>query len=85
MGSRLGIDAYAFAGSLHRNGAGGALGFNTWQLNGQGAGRGNQIEALQRAGYFSPENPVPDVKSLGALAKAELSGKSEELTVSTEP
>jgi mono/diheme cytochrome c family protein len=47
------------------------LGFNTWQLNGNGAGSENQIEMLAKAGYFDSGTTIPDVKTLGAYAKAD--------------
>ncbi len=57
--------------TCHTDVAGGALGFNTWQLNGNGAGKENQIAMLQHAGYFAPDAKVPDPKTLGAYAKAD--------------
>jgi mono/diheme cytochrome c family protein len=57
--------------NCHTDVAGGALGFNTWQLNGNGAGSENQIEMLAKAGYFDSGTTIPDVKTLGAYAKAD--------------
>jgi glucose/arabinose dehydrogenase len=57
--------------TCHTDVAGGALGFNTWQLNGNGGGGENQITKLQRMGYFTAGTQVPDVKTLGAYAKAD--------------
>lgn len=51
--------------TCHNQTAGGALSFNTRQLNrvhDYGMGDENQLEALEMAGYFS--NPVPDAASL---------------------
>ncbi|HVT81085.1 MAG TPA: PQQ-dependent sugar dehydrogenase, partial [Phycisphaerae bacterium] len=57
--------------SCHTSVAGGALGFNTFQLNGNGAGKENQIAMLQRIGYFSPETAPPTPSTLPAYAKAD--------------
>jgi mono/diheme cytochrome c family protein len=55
----------------HTDVAGGVLGFNTWQLNGNGQSKENQIEMLAKAGYFTPGSDMPEVKKLGAYAKAD--------------
>jgi len=55
----------------HTNLAGGALAFNTWQLNGNGKSTSNQIEQMARAGYFTKDSEIPEVKTLGAFAKAD--------------
>ncbi len=52
----------------HTSVAGTALGFNTYQLNGNGGGSENQLAALKRAGYFSGD--VPEPKTLPAYAPA---------------
>jgi len=52
----------------HTTVAGTALGFNTFQLNGNGGSSENQLKAMERAGYFS--NDVPDPKTLPAYAAA---------------
>jgi glucose/arabinose dehydrogenase len=57
--------------TCHTQVGGGALAFNTWQLNGQGKGTQNQIEMLAHAGYFSADSQVPELKTLGAYAKAD--------------
>ncbi len=57
--------------TCHSNVSGGALGFNTWQLNGNGAGHENQIDLLRKAGYFSPTTIPPDPKTLGSYASAD--------------
>jgi mono/diheme cytochrome c family protein len=61
--------------------AGSTLGFNTWQLNGNGNWAGNQIELLAHAGYFSSDSNIPDVRSLGAYAKADDASASLEWRV----
>ncbi len=53
----------------HTQVAGQALGFNTFQLNGNGGGAENQLVALQHAGYFSGN--IPDTKTLPAYAAAD--------------
>ena len=45
--------------TCHTQVGGLALGFNTWQLNGNGAGSENQIAMLARAGYFSADSASP--------------------------
>lgn len=55
----------------HTNVGGGALAFNTWQLNGNGQRSSNQIGQLARAGYFSADSSIPDARTLGAYAKAD--------------
>jgi hypothetical protein len=57
--------------SCHSAVTGGVLGMNTWQMNGNGEGSENQIEMMRRMGYFSPQTPVPEAKTLGAYAKAD--------------
>jgi hypothetical protein len=57
----------------HTNLAGGPLGFNTWQMNGEVTNKDgtkvNQVKALADAGYFS--DTVPDPHTLGAYAPAD--------------
>ena len=56
--------------NCHTDVAGGVLGFNTWQLNGNGDGTRNQMEMLALYGYFG-DTAIPDTKTLGAYAKAD--------------
>jgi glucose/arabinose dehydrogenase len=67
--------------SCHSAVTGGVLGMNTWQMNGKGEGRENQIEMMRRMGYFSAQTPVPEVKTLGAYAKADDASASLEWRV----
>jgi glucose/arabinose dehydrogenase len=67
--------------TCHTQVGGLALAFNTWQLNGVGRGTQNQIDMLAHAGYFSSEGKIPDVKTLGAYAKADDPGASLEWRV----
>jgi glucose/arabinose dehydrogenase len=65
----------------HTTQAGGALAFNTWQLNGNGRGGSNQIEQLAQAGYFSAGSAIPPAHTLGAYAKADDASASLEWRV----
>ena len=67
--------------TCHSPVTGGPLGFNTWQLNGDGVGTRNQIEAMAKDGYFAAGTQIPAVKTLGAYAKANDTSASVEWRV----